>query len=284
MKPIPIHDFQVDDESSVPFQLIQLTKKGSYDTSVPHRHNYYEVFIFERGGGTHRIDFTGFEIQSQSVHFVSPGQVHCVDRNEHSAGFVMLFSRDFYSKDPGRLFEFPFLNNNSEAPILNLDENEFDKLHQLILSIQEEKQGTAELAKELIQSQLNTFLIYSKRFFDQKGGGKVVLKDSLSYRFKQLVEKSYRENHNVSEYAALLSVSEKQLATATKKELGRTPKDIIHHRILLEAKRLVLHTTYSFQEIAFFLNYADAAHFSKFFKGKTGISPGQFRDKGEKYL
>ncbi|MBL4709930.1 MAG: hypothetical protein JKY48_15970, partial [Flavobacteriales bacterium] len=60
MKNIPIHNFLVDDESSIPFQLVQLTKEGTYDTSIPHRHNYYEVFIFEVGGSQHYIDFHTF--------------------------------------------------------------------------------------------------------------------------------------------------------------------------------------------------------------------------------
>ncbi|MEX2379634.1 MAG: helix-turn-helix transcriptional regulator [Vicingaceae bacterium] len=283
MENIPIHNFLVDDESSIPFQLIRLSKEGSYDTSVPHRHNYYEVFIFEVGGGNHLIDFSSFPIQSRSIHFVSPGQVHCVSRNECSKGFVLLFSRDFYSNNHKALTQFPFLNNNSSRPILNLNQNEFKALLELIFTIRAEQDSTEIMAKELIKLHLSSFLIYCKRYFNDKEGINTVFNDSLSFRFKQAVEENYLKMQNVSDFAAELNVSEKQLATATKKDYGKTPKELIHERLILEAKRLVLHTSYSFQEIAFFLNFTDASHFAKFFKSKTACSPGQYREKEEKY-
>jgi len=82
MKNYPIHNFQEDDESSIPFQILELTKEGSYDPSMPHRHNYYEVFVFNRGGGSHTIDFSSFPILNNSIHFVSPGQVHKIKNHE----------------------------------------------------------------------------------------------------------------------------------------------------------------------------------------------------------
>lgn len=283
MKNIPIHSFLKDDESSIPFQLVQLTKEGRYDTSIPHRHNYYEVFIFEVGGGQHHIDFRTFPIFNNSVHFVSPGQVHNVVRKEDSKGFVLLFSRDFYSANNQALKQFPFLNNNSSEPILNLNEEHFKVLNELILNIRGEKNESNSFADDLIKNYLNTFLIYCKRYFNDDKKRKVFSNDSLIFRFKQLVEENYLKIHTVSEYANLLNSSEKQLATATKKEIGESPKTLIDERIVLEAKRMVLHTNHSFQEIAFFLNFTDASHFAKFFKSKTTVSPSQFREEGKSH-
>lgn len=283
MEYIPIHGFLVDDESSIPFQLTQLTKAGSYDTSIPHRHNYYEVFVFEVGGGDHHIDFQTFPIQNRSIHFVSPGQVHNIVRKEGSKGVVILFSRDFYPFNQDKLKQFPFLNNNSLEPILNLNENEFDILLDLTMNMQTELQSTNQYADDLIQVYLNTFLIHCKRYFNCNQITHLYSSDSLSFRYKQLIEEYYLKVHVVSEYAEMLSISEKQLASATKKELGISPKELIYDRIILEAKRLVLYTNYSFQEIAFFLNYNDASHFAKFFKSKTGYAPSNFRINGKKY-
>lgn len=263
--------------------MVKLTKEGSYDTSVPHRHNYYEVFIFEVGGGEHHIDFQTFPIKNHSVHFVSPGQVHYVVRREDSKGFVLLFSRDFYSSHQQQLRQFPFLNNNSKEPILNLKSQDFETLSNLVSAIRSEQNSDDMVTNELIKAYLNTFLIHCKRFFNENQKQALYSKDSLYYKFKQLIEENYLHLHNVSEYANRLNSSEKQLATATKKESGLTPKALIDERIILEAKRLVSYTSYSLQEIAFFLNYTDASHFAKFFRSKTGESPGQYREKGKKY-
>ena len=50
-KDIPIHDFIRDNKDSVPFKFISLGALSNYDFSLPHRHNYYEIFFFSKGGG-----------------------------------------------------------------------------------------------------------------------------------------------------------------------------------------------------------------------------------------
>lgn len=277
MQNIPIHTFLKDDASSIPFQLVQLTKEGSYDTSVPHRHNYYEVFFFEVGGGEHHIDFKTFQIQDKSVHFVSPGQVHQIIRTDQSKGYVILFSRDFYSINPQKLRSFPFLNNYSPKPVLNLNQADFFNLEELTLKMKTEQDGEETFTKELIKAYLNAFLILCKRFFNEEQEDHHHV-GSLSYRFKQLIEEYYLNTHDVASYADLLNSSERQLATATKKELGKSPKNLIDERLALEAKRLIKHTDHSFQEIAFFLNFNDSSHFAKFFKTKVGCSPTHYRE------
>ena len=120
---IPLHNFSRDDETSIPFEIIPLKQLSGYDTGVPHRHNYYEIFFFEEGGGEHIIDFTTIPVKSHSIHFVSPGQVHHLMRSPDSHGAIILFSRDFYYlglQEKNLLFEMPFLNNAMEHPVLNL--------------------------------------------------------------------------------------------------------------------------------------------------------------------
>ncbi|MGB0390674.1 MAG: helix-turn-helix domain-containing protein [Salibacteraceae bacterium] len=281
MQEIPIHSFLVDDASSIPFKLIKLTKAGSYDTSVPHRHNYYEVFIFEKGGGQHFIDFESFKIKDLSIHFVSPGQVHNVVRKPDSKGFVMLFSRDFYSSNYQGLKEFPFLNNNSIDSTLNLNNSEFKVLFDLVEGIRLEQGNSEDYSDDLIKAHLNTFLIHCKRYFSSGLNDNNLIIKSLSVLYKQLIEDNYLQIHNVSEYSQMLNVSEKQLSAACKKELGVSPKELIYDRIVLEAKRLVHYTDHTFQEIAFFLSYTDASHFAKFFKSKTGFSPSEYRSRNK---
>ena len=89
---IPTHQFYDRLERSIPFDLIQLKEKSKYDPSLYHRHAYYEIFFFIKGGGTHSIDFDTFEVETNSIHFVSPGQVHLLQRALNSNGFVIFAS------------------------------------------------------------------------------------------------------------------------------------------------------------------------------------------------
>ncbi|MGB3383878.1 MAG: helix-turn-helix domain-containing protein [Marinomonas sp.] len=47
--------------------------------------------------------------------------------------------------------------------------------------------------------------------------------------------------------------------------------------MLLEAKRQLLYTSQSIEEIAYNLGFKDPAYFSRFFKKNTGYPPGRFR-------
>ncbi|MBL4658386.1 MAG: AraC family ligand binding domain-containing protein [Flavobacteriales bacterium] len=195
-KQIPIHDFTKDDDSSIDFALEPLELRESYDTSVPHRHNYYEIFLFIKGGGTHEIDFEVFPIKSGSVHFVSPGQVHKVNRELDSYGYVLFFSRDFYYLNlPNKniLYELPFLNNNTHAPILNLDKERFQVYDQLVENIKLEYEGNAELKESIIRSYLNIILLKSKSFFSELKGDSYSgdsPTSKLVYDFRILVERT----------------------------------------------------------------------------------------------
>ncbi|PCH98415.1 MAG: AraC family transcriptional regulator [Bacteroidetes bacterium] len=285
---IPIHDFTSDDDSSIAFEIEPLELRDSYDTSIPHRHNYYEIFLFIKGGGTHEIDFETFPINANSVHFVSPGQVHKVKRELNSFGYVLSFSRDFYYLNlPNKniLYELPFLNNNTSRPILNLNEEDFMIFNNLVESIRDEHQNDNELKEPVIRSYLNIILLKSKGFFDQiKGDVPVEGRESseLIYNFKMLIERNYRKMHLVKDYADLLSATPEHLNEESKKIRGKTASDLISDRIILEAKRLLMYSEFSNKEIAYFLNYEDPSYFSRFFKNKIGLSPNDFRDSLQK--
>ena len=278
---IPIYDFSKDDNSSIPFKLIPLEVKTDYDSSVPHRHNYYEIFIFNKAGGTHDIDFHVHDIEEHAVHFVSPGQVHHVERGLGTYGYVILFSRDFIAlnaTDAEKLFEMPFLNN-SPNPVINMNSEEMQGLIGLVDSMQSEYQDENQHAGDIIRSTLMVFLMKCHRAYcERHPEDENVYKSHLYREFRMLIEKHFVNFHKVKDYAELLNTSEKTLNESIKKVTGKTVSELIYARIILEAKRLLLHSGMSAKEIAYALNFSDPAHFSKFFKKQTGFSPSGYKE------
>tara|TARA_B110000971_G_C19805476_1_gene406313 strand:- start:377 stop:757 length:381 start_codon:yes stop_codon:yes gene_type:complete len=94
-----------------------------------------------------------------------------------------------------------------------------------------------------------------------------------TYRFKELLESEYKGFHKVSQYADALNVSSKNLHALTNKHFGISPLKMIHNRLFLEAKRLLLFQSLSIKEIGYELGFLDASSFSNFIKSKSGSSP-----------
>ena len=95
--------------------------------------------------------------------------------------------------------------------------------------------------------------------------------------FRQMVEAHFRESSVVSFYADRLNVSTSYLAQVTKRVSGQAPKAFIDDRIISEARRLLTSTSLTVQEISYQLGFTSQAHFTKYFKILTGLTPSDFR-------
>ena len=96
-------------------------------------------------------------------------------------------------------------------------------------------------------------------------------------KFTRLVEEHYKSKHTVAEYADFLCMAPKTITHKFNRLRLPQPNEVIKNRIILEAKRLLVHTSLTAKEIAYDLGYNDPAYFSRLFQTKTGESPSGFR-------
>lgn len=95
--------------------------------------------------------------------------------------------------------------------------------------------------------------------------------------FRSLLEVHFGEQWRISDYCKALGIRPDQLIQACKHMVGATPSTLIHERLILEAKRLLIYSIVSVTEIAYELGFSDAAYFSRFFRRQIGTSPVEFR-------
>ena len=91
------------------------------------------------------------------------------------------------------------------------------------------------------------------------------------------VAEHFTSNRDVRFYADSLNVSSRYLAQVTKRIAGKTPKMIIDDYLCREAEFLLASSDKTVQEIAYEFDFSSQAHFSKFFRKMTGISPSEYR-------
>jgi AraC-like DNA-binding protein len=278
-KTIPIHDFARDSHDSIPFKFVSLGGLANYDFSEPHRHNYYEIFFFAKGGGEHHIDFKAYAIHDHSIHFISPGQVHQLKRSPESHGCIVLFSRDFVSQGVGEkysLYNFPFLNN-SQLPALATTQQDYYEFSHLLSQVQMESGTSGDVYSEIMRSYLKVILLKCLQFFEARYPTQSSKVASIFNIFREMVENEYREQRQPAYYASKLNVTEKKLNTMCKEHSGESVSDFIKNRVLLEAKRLLSNTDHNIKEIAYFLGFEDPSYFNRFFRANTGLTAGDFR-------
>ncbi|HPD44188.1 MAG TPA: helix-turn-helix domain-containing protein, partial [Dysgonamonadaceae bacterium] len=59
----------------------------------------------------------------------------------------------------------------------------------------------------------------------------------------------------------------------------KSAREIVANQLMIEAKRYLLHTDHSINEIAEIMYFTDSSNFVKFFKKHENVTPVQFREK-----
>lgn len=100
---------------------------------------------------------------------------------------------------------------------------------------------------------------------------------SILQRFRQSVEIGFRRHRTVADYAAELGITTDRLHSICQRMLSRSPIELVHERLVQEAKQRLERSARDVQEISYSLGFRDPGNFSHFFKRKTGTSPARYR-------
>lgn len=258
---------------------LEQNKKVVY---VAHKHDFYLCVLFLQGSGIHEIDFVHYEIHPGVVFFLRPGQTHLWKFESEVEGYIFFHTRDFFEVQiPNiKLSQFPFYFSSSNPPLVELPSNETQKLSGLFQAAFKEFQNDLLFKKEMITQLFH--IIYMELTRHYANFKQLQNIQSPTYlltfqKFEGYLEEHFKREKFIRFYAEKLHITTKHLNRICQATVSKSASEIVNERVLLEAKRLLVHTQEPITQIAFTLGYEDNAYFSKFFKLKTGVSPSKFR-------
>lgn len=229
------------------------------------------------------IDGCNIELKKNQVLFCTPLNILQIPERSKET-YALMFNREFYcirDHDEEVSCNGLLFYGSSRPVILDLDIQEKSTFEDVFMILKEEFNFKDNSQGEMLRVMLKRLIVKSTRFLKTKMSILNFSTDRIDLvrKFNILVEKNFRNHHKVTDYAVFLYKSPKTVANIFAKLNGKTPLEIINERILLEAKRLLMFSEKSIQEIAYEIGYEDAGYFSKFFKKHSSFTPAEFRKK-----
>lgn len=233
--------------------------------------------------GKATISYDGEPNQIEAHTILCLTEFHRVTLTDVGAARMIKFNREFYcvlNHDREVSCKGVLFYTAGQLPMIAVPEHEREKFEVLWRMFQIEMQSRDDLQLEMLQTMLKRFIILCTRLY--KSGHHylelVVDEQDILREFSYLVETHYKQKHTVQDYAGMLNKSPKTVSNLFSKVSDKTPLQIIHERIVLEARRLLRYTDKSVKEIAYELGFEDIQAFSRFFKKIEGNSPSDYRN------
>lgn len=246
---------------------------------------YIKVLYLPKGCKV-KVDFKVFDTAGPSLFFIGPNQVLTIEELCDEPGYFIFYNQDFYCiqvHDHEVACDGLLYNNIHNMPMTAVPAAHAIFIDTLFTQIADEFILKDSSQEEMLRTYLKQLLIKSTRLWKVQHLDTVMAghNNDIEFfrRFTQLVDANYKKKHSVADYADVLAIAPKTLTHKFKRMNLPQPNEIIKSRIILEAKRLLVHTAKSAKEIAYDLGYEDPAYFSRLFFIKTGETPVGFKSK-----
>ncbi len=285
MSEIPYIQLKAQEQTSFHIRPLRLKVDPIELGEGPHRHEFQELMWVKSGQGRHLIDQQELEIKPHTFYLIAQGQVHFFGAGLNLDGYLIRFTDDFLRNSPvdqGWNYRVTLFNNvaiNHTLPVEHEAVAAFDHIIQALADAywQQAAFGSMDIVRHL----LHVLLIKLEQTRQQQSQNQQAENQSgqeiIFQEFIDLLERHYQTHHSVQHYADHLNLAPRQLSDIIKRILGKTTKQVIEERVVLEAKRYLRYSNYSVKEVTYALGFKDPSYFSKVFKRLTGISPQAYR-------
>jgi len=277
-KSIPVNNFGGEFDLGIIIERISFKDLPNLqEWNQPERHDRNSFFLLERGSVTIEIDFTRHSIQSPSLIYMHPDQVHRVIAFENVTVVAWAINNEHLRQEYLKM-----LKDITPAPPLALGQETHSLVSEAIsLCLKFYERRDIQLYFPLMKDSCNALIAFAISLFtgQSKQSDKQSRSEQVTNAFREILEREFSQLKRPTGYARILNLSAPYLNECVRKTTGFSVTHQIQQRVVLEAKRLLYHSDHSLKEIATILGYDDYPYFSRLFTQVAGIAPTNFRRK-----
>ncbi|KAA0690964.1 helix-turn-helix domain-containing protein [Neorhizobium sp. P12A] len=252
-----------------------------------HRHErFFQILYISAGAGDVVFGDNRQAIRPHSVVTVPPGLNHGFRFSKDIDGLVVTTLLSSLKTIPGDASRFgEWL---AEPHVTWLDPSNEDAayiamtLRRLGRTFDERRQGRNDLLDAYLTSALQLTFRLSSQEGESQGSARE--NERRIELLNDLIQRHFRSRKPASFYAEALGISPTHLNRIVRPMTGQGTHELITRKLIDEAKRELVFTFASVQEIGDRFGFADPAYFSRFFLKETGETPRAWRIAQRKTL
>lgn len=264
------------------FRLSQLFERAEqrrldHELETPQRPEFHTIYVGLRGKGQLIVDFTPVPLGANHLTFVARGRVQQFVPDRAVDAWMLLFAPEFLlagGDSPDPLAMPATLAPSWAAPAIAVPPAEARELCALADQLeQEHARPFDDVQPHLLTALLRVLVLRGERLVDRSAPVPAPVQ-----RFLTILERDHATTRSVDHYARLAGISARRLAELVHEHAGKSTKQVIDERVILEQKRLLAHTELSVKELAARTGFAEPTNLVKFFRHHAGETPLEFRE------
>lgn len=252
---------------------------GNIDTEEMHSHNYFQIIFIDEGEAKHCIEYEPpLVMKPYEVSVVFPKQIHQISF-KRCRGIILMFDEVLFCSDILKK-ELSAYNVDLYRKLNHIvyDKQQYQNIRDKVEQICILYNNISPIKKEQIRFYIKILLLQLIEYAHEKEQPAKNLSIVNVYaNYKELIEKQYHSTKTVSSYAQQMGISVKRLNNICKQESGMTALAVLHERVMVEAKRMLLFSGESIKEISFKLGFTSPSAFNKFIYSKTNKTPTELK-------
>jgi AraC family transcriptional activator of pobA len=255
----------------------------------PHSHDFLVLTYFERDGGSLRLGDREWHIEAGDVYLIAPGEVADPSGLEAAEGWGVFFPPEVLgSQAPGTFLSwrahpllFPFVRGAAGgAQRLKVPLEDRSSWSERLLALDLELSQRQDGYREAVLAHLTLLLVGLSRLAADVVGDLRLKDETLLAEVFGFIEDRYHEPISLRDVARAVSLSRGHLTTVVRRKTGRTVQEWIAERRMAEARRLLVETDLSVEEVGRRVGYGESGYFVRSFRRTHGATPLAWRRAG----